>query len=182
MRKAVLVTPLYLSVAWTLMISYQFFTQKAVSTVITHIDALWPSFGQWLFPRVEMIVFIYAFAWVFLLSSAIPSIVLGKERSVLVQFFVCLILTFAAFIIQDALAAYINKPLDEMFSMVLMFENPILAAAYLSIPYVLMLGIDVQSRRTRKKSQKLKEVTETYLEGADTENHENSAENKDLPS
>jgi hypothetical protein len=33
--KAALVTPVYLSVAWVLMVSYQIFTQTAVETVVT---------------------------------------------------------------------------------------------------------------------------------------------------
>jgi hypothetical protein len=178
MRKATLATPLYISVAWTLMISYQFFTQRAVSTVIAHINFLWPAVAEWLFPRIDTIVFIYAFAWVFLLSSAIPSIVLGKERSVLVQFFVCLTLTLAAFIIQDALTAYVNMPIDEMFNIVIAFDNPILAAVYLSIPYLLMLAIDVQSRRKRKKNEELETMTTAYLENASAEDRKNELKRK----
>lgn len=169
MGKAALVTPVYLSVAWTLMVSYQFFTQKAVSTVVAQVDLLWPLAGQWLVPRIGMIVFVYAFAWVFVLSSVIPSLVLGKERSVLVQFLVCLTLTFAAFFVQDALAAYLNRPVDEMLNSVVVFDNPFIAGAYLAVPYVLMLAIDIQARRKRKKSQKLEEVAEEYLEDAAAE-------------
>lgn len=178
MRKATLATPLYISVAWTLMISYQFFTQRAVSTVIAHMNFLWPAVAEWLLPRIDTIVFIYAFAWVFLLSSAIPSIVLGKERSVLVQFFVCLTLTLAAFIIQDGLTAYINMPIDEMFNMIIAFDNPIIAAVYLSIPYLLMLAIDVQSRRKRKKNEELETMTAAYLQNASAEDRKNGMKRK----
>jgi hypothetical protein len=66
--------PLYISVAWTLMISYQLFTQTAVVTVVTSISTFWPSaISAWLYARVETIVFIHAFAWIFVLSSVIPS-------------------------------------------------------------------------------------------------------------
>lgn len=142
MGKAVFATPLYISVAWILMISYQLFTQTAVETVVTYINMFWPSIGAWLNFRVDMIVFIYAFAWIFLLSSFIPSVILGKERSVLVQFFVSLILTLMAFMVQDALTTYGGKPIDQLFSLAVLFNNPFLAVSYLLMPYILMLILD----------------------------------------
>ncbi|UCE43401.1 MAG: hypothetical protein JSV57_03275 [Candidatus Bathyarchaeota archaeon] len=159
MGKAAVATPLYISFAWTLMVSYQFFTQTAVTTVIAFVGELWPLGGAWLISRIEMIIFIYAFSWVFLLSSAIPSVILGKEKGVLVQFFVCLTLTFAAFVIQDILATYVSGPIKQLFSLAVLFQNPVLAVGYLSIPYVLMLIFDVHSRRKRRKEEKEKEET-----------------------
>ena len=79
--KAALMTPAYLSVAWVLMVSYQIFTQTAVETVVTSLNLYFPTVGAWLLLRMDMIVFIYAFAWVFVLSSIIPTLILGKERS-----------------------------------------------------------------------------------------------------
>jgi len=175
--KAALVTPLYISVAWTLMVSYQLFTQIAVTTVTTHMDMLWPSVGAWLLSRMDMIVFIHAFAWVFLLSSAIPSVILGKGRSVLVQFFVCLTLTFSAFVVQDILIAYGGRSIGQIFSLAVLFHNPFLAIGYLSLPYLLMLGLDIHSRRKQKKKEKLENITAVYLEdvaetGEDTQEEE----------
>jgi len=163
MGKAALVTPLYISVAWILMVSYQLFTQTAITTVITHVNIIWPSAGAWLYSRMDMLVFIYAFAWVFVLSSAIPSIILGKERSVLVQFFVCLILTFVAFVVQDALTTYGDRPIDQLFGLAVSFHNPFLAIVYLSIPYLLMFTLDIRSRKRRKKKEALEKLTPTYL-------------------
>ena len=160
MGKAAVATPLYISFAWILMISYQFFTQTAVTTVIAYIDEFWPMVGSWLASRTEMIVFIYAFSWVFLLSSAIPSVILGKGRGVLVQFFVCLVLTFAAFLIQDILITHVSGPTTQLFSLAVLFHNPVLAVGYLSIPYILMLIFDIHSKKKRKKEEK-KEKEET---------------------
>src|SRR4030042_6298729 len=101
MGKAALVTPAYLSIAWTLMISYQLFTETAVKTVTREMVVLWPQIGDWMNSRVDVIVFIYAFSWVFVLSSVIPSLILGKERGALVQFVIVLALTFTTLIIQD---------------------------------------------------------------------------------
>lgn len=149
------------------MISYQFFTQTAVTAVVTCIDGFWPTVGAWLASRMEILVFIYAFSWVFLLSSAIPSVILGKEKGVLAQFFVCLILTFAAFVVQDLLATYGGGPIAQFFSLAVLFHNPFLAVCYLSIPYVLMLILDVRSKKKRKKEEKEREEERLEIETAD---------------
>lgn len=150
--KAIIVTPLYVSVAWTLMISYQLFTQTAVTTVVTYLGAFLPSISNWLFSRLEMLVFIYAFAWVFVLSSVIPSHILGRERSVIIQFLVCLMLTLSTFVIQDMFETYGGKPIEHIFSVATLLNNPFLATIYLSAPYIFMLMLDLRSRKTRKKN------------------------------
>jgi len=164
--KAALITPVYISIAWTLMASYQLFTQIAVTTATNHIDVFWPSVGAWLASRLDMIVFIHAFAWVFLLSSAIPSVILGKGRGVLVQFFVCLTLTFSAFFVQDVLMTFEGKSISQIFSLAVLFHNPFLAIGYLSMPYLLMIGFDIHSRRKQKNKEKIERITEVYLKDA----------------
>jgi len=164
--KAAVVTPLYVSVAWTLMVSYQLFTQTAVTTVTQYINTFWPSIGTWLVSRMAMLVFIHAFAWVFLLSSAIPSVILGKGRGVLIQFFVCLTLTFSAFIVQDIITTYQNRSIGQIFNLEASFHNPFLALGYLSLPYLLMLAFDINSRRKQKKKEKIENITNTYLKDA----------------
>jgi hypothetical protein len=164
--KAAVVTPLYVSVAWTLMVSYQLLTQTAVTTVTTYVDTFWPSVGAWLVSRMDMLVFIHAFAWVFLLSSAIPAVILGKGRGVLVQFFVCLTLTFSAFIVQDIITTYENRSIGQIFNLAVLFHNPFLALGYLSLPYLLMVGFDINSRRKQKKKEKIESVTDVYLNDA----------------
>lgn len=164
--KAAVVTPLYVSVAWILMVSYQLFTQTAVITVTDSINIFWPSIGTWLVSRMDMLVFVHAFAWVFLLSSAIPSVILGKGRGVLVQFFVCLTLTFSAFIVQDIITTYENRSIGQIFSLGALFHNPFLALGYLSLPYLLMLAFDINSRRKQKKKEKIENVTNAYLHDA----------------
>lgn len=156
--------PLYISVAWTLTLSYQLFTQTAVSTVISRLEMFWPALSVWLYSRLDMLIFIYAFAWVFLLSSVIPSVILGKERSVLVQFFVCLTLTFLAFIVEDTFAAYGGQPFEQFFSLgTILLYNPFFAGIYLLMPYVLMLMIDVRARRKRMKCKKSEEIAPLYV-------------------
>lgn len=135
------------------MIGYQMFTQTAVTTVINFVNISWPFAGSWLMSRADMIIFISAFAWVFVLSSAIPTVILGKERGILVQFLICLALTFMAFIARDILEAHIGLSLDHVLSWVVWLKNPILALLYLSLPYVIMILIDVRARKMRKKKE-----------------------------
>ena len=160
--------PLYVSVAWILMVSYQMFTETAVKSLINFINILCPFVGEWLIYRVGMIVFVSAFAWVFVLSSALPSIILGRERSVLAQFFVCLTLTFLAFIAFDSLKAYGGHVISYMLSFATLLENPFAALAYLSMPYIIMLVIDLQTRKRNRKRKALENVTNVYLEDAAT--------------
>jgi len=117
---------------------------------------------------MDIIVFIYAFAWVFVLSSAIPSVILGKERSVLVQFFVCLALTFLAFMVLDVISNYGQGPMDQLLSFAVLFSNPLFAGLYLSMPYVLMLVLDMHSRKSGKKKEELDEVKTAYSDSTVT--------------
>ncbi len=84
------------------------------------------------------------------MSSVIPSLILGKERGVLVQFGVCLTLSVLAFVIQDALIGF-SGAMDQILGLAPLFQNPALAAAYLSIPYLLMMGFDIRGKRKREK-------------------------------
>jgi len=76
-------------------------------------------------------------------------VLFGKERGVLAQFGVCLALSFLAFTIQDALTEF-NGTLDQILGFAPLFQNPALATAYLSVPYLLMIGFDIQIKRKRK--------------------------------
>jgi hypothetical protein len=166
--KAALITPAYLSVAWVLMVSYQIFTQTAVTTVVSAVSPLSPLAATWLNTRIDMVVFIYAFAWVFVLSSIIPSLILGKERSVLIQFFVCLLLTLTGLVLLDALKGYgfdLSDP-KVLFSnpFTQLFTNATFAVFYLSLPYIVMITLDITSRRKRKtKENKIKDLTDEYF-------------------
>ena len=156
MVKTALATSAYLSVAWVLMVSYQVFTETAVKTVVDAIAVGFPAFGGWLQFRIDMIVFIYAFAWVFVLSSLIPSLILGKERGIIVQFIVCLALTLTAFALVDVLADYGFTISEEVLlsnSNLQLFSNVFFAAFYLSLPYILMIALDIRGRRKNKKKQ-----------------------------
>ena len=118
-----------------------------------------PIVGAWMAARIDMIVFIHSFAWIFLLSSFIPAVLLGKQRGVLVQFGVCLTLAVLANIVQGAVTDIGQGPLDQILGLAPLFQNPALAAAYMSLPYLLMVWFDVRGKR--KKEEWLKIETES---------------------
>jgi hypothetical protein len=168
--KATILTPLYISIAWTLMTSYQLFTETTITTITTAIGTYLPTIGAWMTARLDMIVFIHSFAWIFLLSSVIPALLLGKQRGVLIQFALCLTLAFLAFVIQDAVAAGLgNGALDQILGLAPLFRNPFLAAVYLLLPYLLMLWFDVRGKRKKQewmKVEKLEGETDDFPEDA----------------
>ena len=166
MARAAWVAPLYLSLAWTLMITYQIFTQTAVSTIIANINACVPSIGSWLIMRMDLVIFVYGFAWVFLLSSAIPGAILGKERGVIVQFFLCLSLTFLALVMVDVLEGFLNVSMSQFLGLSYLFSNFVVASLYLTIPYILMIALDIHSRNIAKQNQNLELLTESFLENS----------------
>jgi len=148
-------TPLYVSVAWTLMISYQMFTQTAVVTVVESVHRFWPSTTTaWLASRMEMMIFIHAFAWVFVLSSVIPSVLLKKRNSVLIQFFACLMLALIPIWAKDNLHFYTDSHVvDQIFSLAGWFNDPLFAGSFLLAPYILMLSLDIHSRIKERREE-----------------------------
>ena len=168
-KRSAYLTPAYISVIWTLMISYQLFTQTAVSTLVSTIDFFIPQIGGWLLSRLDMIIFIYAFAWVYLLSSVLPSVILGKKCSVFVQFLVCLSLTFTAFVIQDGLVVLFEaNTIDQILNLGIYFNNPMIAAGYLAIPYLLMICLDLQARKKMLIERRLRQQVQAKIEPPQT--------------
>lgn len=175
MGKAAVVTLLYISVAWTMMITYQMFTKTAAKAVLTNFGVVWPTVREWLFSRMDMVVCIHTFAWVFVLSSVIPSLLLGKERSVLIQFFVCLTLVFVSFVVQDLVDAYLNEQSAIISTILFLLNNPFLAVAYLAMPYLFMLEIDIKAKRKCKKDKKLNKVAEIYMQNSEMQRKEQNS-------
>lgn len=147
--KATLLTPVYVSVAWTLMTTYQLFTEITVNTITASITGMLPVVGEWLTTRIDLIVFIHSFAWIFLLSSFIPAVLLGKQRGVLMQFFVCLTLAVLANVVQGAVADVGGGPIDQILGLAPLFRNPLLATVYMSLPYVMMAWFDFRGKRQK---------------------------------
>lgn len=187
MGKATILTPLYISIAWTLMTSYQLFTETTVTTITIFIGTYLPTIGAWMASRLDMVVFIHSFAWIFLLSSVIPALLLGKERGVLVQFGLCLTLALLAFVVQDAVSVGLGTgTLDQILGLAPLFRNPLLATIYLSLPYLLMLGFDIRGKRKKQewiKVEKTESETDDFPEDAfiaadDSEEREKTQEDE----
>jgi hypothetical protein len=158
--KAGVLTPVYLSISWILTVTYQLFTDTAVKTVAVYVNYVSPTVALWINQNIDLIVFIYAFTWIFVLSSVIPALLLGKKRSILVQYTVCLILAVLALSIQGLLLAYAQFDITQLFTVVAFLSNPFLAGLYLAIPYLIMLALDLRANAQTKKaaSMTLKEI------------------------
>jgi hypothetical protein len=150
--KAAIITPAYMYVAWALMISYQFFTETAVKTIMGEVTILWPQLGSWLSTKIDLVVFIYAFTWVYVLSSVIPPLILGKERSLLIQFLFVLALTVPVLISHDILLTYAGAEVEGILSLAVLLNNPLDATSFLFLPYILIILIDLLGRAKKNRS------------------------------
>ena len=147
MGKAVAVTPLYFSFAWVLLLSYQVFTETAVNTLLNELHSIWPEAGLFLSTKTELIVLVIAYSWIFLLSSVIPSAILGKRSGTVVQFFVVLVLTSSTLIIKDLVSLYTGLDVSMIFSLTKYLLNPLDAFTYLVFPYLIMSLVDIMNKR-----------------------------------
>ena len=149
--KVAILTPVYLSLSWILTVSYQLFTSTAVKTVASNLSTIWPYASAQLLANLQTVSFVYAFSWIFVLSSVLPSILLGKERSVLAQYLVCMILTVLALYAQNLPLIQDNS--EGVMGASAFLEGPIPAVSYLLLPFLLMIYLDVRGRKKRVKSR-----------------------------
>jgi hypothetical protein len=147
-RKAV-----YLVLAWVLMVSYQIFTQSALTTVTSSLGSAVPALGPLLSSNADLGVFICSFAWMFVLSALITIFMFGKERRLTIQFTVSLALTLTG----SALLGLFNLAgldlsnptvLSQPFT--LLFGNVFFAFFYLALPFVFMVAVDLGLMKIRK--------------------------------
>jgi hypothetical protein len=160
--KAGLTVPLYLSFSWVLTVSYQLFTNAAVKTISDSVATVLPNTSLWLNTNIDTVVFIYAFTWIFVLSSVIPSAILGKQRSIITQYIVVLILTLIAFFIADILEAFTGVQIQQLFTAATFLMNPLLAGIYLAVPYLIMIGIDIRARKRAEMKKRQEIVIQKY--------------------
>ena len=162
--KAGLVAPLYLSVSWVLTVSYQLLTDTAVKAIGVQIGLVLPSADNWINTNIETIIFVYAFTWIFVLSSVIPSAILGKERGVLTQYIVVLILSLMAFFMPDVLSITTGFNINQTVNAATILQNPAVAFLYLSAPYLFMIAIDLRGKTaSRRKKLEISSVKENQL-------------------
>lgn len=155
MVRATLTTPLYISSIWVLLITYQMFTSVAVISIVQSIGPFFPSIQELLTPRVmDRIGFLYAFAWIWVMTSLIPSIIL-KKKSASLQFVVVMILSFLAVESENILSfAFGEEFVQQIFGAAVWLRNPLLAALYLLAPFLVILSVDLYERKKRKLEEK----------------------------
>lgn len=155
MVRAALTTPLYVSSIWVLLITYQMFTHVAVICVVQSLNQILPSAQALLMPRIDRIEFVYSFAWIWVMTSLIPSLIL-RRKSALLQFLIVLILTFLALEFESILSLTVGREVvRQIFAATFLLTNPILAALYLLSPFLIILVVDFYDKKRKELEKKV---------------------------
>jgi hypothetical protein len=110
--------------------------------------------GEWLLSHMQLVEFVHVLAWVFVLTSMIPGVLIGKKRGVLVQFFCTLVLSLMALSFADFLGLiFVSQTVEQVLSYAVMLTNPWIAGFYLSLPYILMLTVDLYNKKKQTKEE-----------------------------
>jgi len=105
-------------------------------------------------PRIDRIEFMYSFAWIWVMTSLIPSLIL-KRKSALLQFVVVLALTFLAVEFESVLSFVVGGEfVEQIFRVAVWLGNPWLATLYLLSPFLVILSVDLYERRKKKLEEK----------------------------
>src|SRR5665647_566758 len=144
---------IYLVIAWVLIVSYQIFTQSALSTVTSSFGGSIPTLASWINSEANVTVFIYSFAWMFVLSALISILMFGKERRLTMQFLVSLALTLtgsALLSLLHLIGLDLSNPnvLSQPFT--LLFSNVFFAFFYLALPFIFMVAVDLGLMKIKK--------------------------------
>jgi hypothetical protein len=139
----------YLFLAWLLMVSYQIFTQSALTTLASSV----PLLASWINNNADLTGFVCSFAWMFVLSALISVIMFGKERRLTIQFLVSLALTLTGSALLGLLHGVgvdISNPsvLSSPFQVV--FGNVFFAFFYLALPFIFMVAVDLGFMKLKK--------------------------------
>lgn len=146
-KRPIYLTATYLIVAWALMVSYQIFTQSAVASIATALKEPAPIIANWLSlsSSSAVVTFVCGFAWMFVLSAIVQTLMFGRERRLSIQFLVSLALTAAGSAVLwllSGLGPDLSNPkvISEPFTAI--FGNAIFATFYLTLPFIFMLVMD----------------------------------------
>jgi hypothetical protein len=153
LARAIIVTAVYLIIAWVLMVSYQIFTQTALASVAVGLSGSVPLVASWLSSSSALAVFICGFAWMFVLSAVVSTLMFGRERRLSIQFLVSLVLTLAGSTLLGALGEMgldLSNPTVFSGSCTWLFGNAFFAGFYLALPFIFMLALDIRALRKRK--------------------------------
>ena len=151
--RSIALKAVYLVLAWVLMVSYQIFTQKALTTVTASFGGSLPVLASLINSNVDLAVFICSFAWMFVLSSLISIFMFGKERRLTIQFLVSLALTLTGSALLGLLHVVgldISDPGVLSQPSNLLFGNVVFAFFYLALPFIFMVAVDLGLMKIRK--------------------------------
>ena len=146
MARKLKVTIAILALAYFLMLSYQIFTQTAVKSLVTSMGVVNPFLASLLNSRMDLAVFICSFAWTFVLSSIITSLIFGRERRLSIQFFISLALTIVSGALIDLFKGVgldISNPHLMIPSFYPQIFNPAVSFIFLALPFIFMITIDL---------------------------------------
>lgn len=152
-KRPIYLTAAYLIIAWILMVSYQIFTQTAVSTIATALAGPTPMLASWLASGSGSAAFICGFAWMFVLSAIVSNLMFGRERRLSIQFLVSLGLTLAGSTVLALLGvAGIDLANPSVLStpFTALFGNVLFAGFYLALPFLFMVAMDIRAGHRRK--------------------------------
>ena len=144
---------IYLILAWVLVVSYQVFTQSALTTVASSLGGLTPGLASFINSKAELATFICSFAWMFVLSSLISILMFGKERRLTIQFLVSLALTLtgsALLGLLNGVGLDLSNPNVLSHPFTLLFSNAFFAFFYLALPFIFMVAVDLGFMKIRK--------------------------------
>ncbi len=135
------------------MVSYQIFTKSALTTLTSSMGGSIPVLASLINSNVNFAVFICSFAWMFVLSSLVSIFMFGKERRLIIQFMVSLVLTLIGSallgLIQTAGLDFSNPSvLSQPFT--LLFGNVFFALFYIALPFILMVAVDLGLMKIKK--------------------------------
>jgi hypothetical protein len=105
--------------------------------------------------NLGLAVFICSFAWMFVLSSVISTLVFGKQRRIFIQFLIGLVLTLTASGLFDAaklLGWDLSNPktlLANRYAQV--FNSGVFSALFLSVPFAFMIAMDLRAMAKARK-------------------------------
>ena len=155
MSRRALTTCIILTIAWLLMLSYQIFTETALTALAASLHRTSSFIASAITANINLFTFICSFAWMFVLSSIISNLIFGKQRRFSIQFLISLFLTLAATAIIGTFKTFgidlsnpntlLQNPLARVFN------NSLFAFFYLSLPFIFMIALDLHALTRQHK-------------------------------
>jgi hypothetical protein len=138
------------------MVSYQIFAQNAIDTVVKAFNGVNPDVASVLSSGSGVVVFICSFAWMFVLSATVSSLMFGRERRRSVQFLVSLALTLTGtgllYLLQSVLFVNLADPNVVSKPFLAVFNNALFSFFYLALPFIFMIAMDLHAAAKHRQT------------------------------